>query len=324
VSVSRYASALLGVLLTSCPYPLSGGAYERISPPLSPRPIAGVNSPFNDYNSAADFETREAELIFSSDRGKNRQFDLWSAKLYFTQDEASATDRPKRYLPEAMSAGNEFGPALAGANAKRLVFASDRSGGQGKLDLWFYPISGQHGPRQLAGVNTPHNEAYWTALPDAEDAYFASDRGSGNYDIYRLTPQFGGETPIVEHVSELASAADDTAPHIFTIEREVGEPFRVRLNPGRKRAPASAKKVTETFLLFASKRRGGFDLYCSRLEGRRWSAPRPLPINTGFEEFRPIVLFDAQVIVFSSNRPGGMGGMDLYYAAFDNPCFEDT
>jgi hypothetical protein len=320
----RGVVALLGLTLVSCPYLYR--VQEPIEPPESPRPIANINSPYNDYNAAARYQSAREELIFSSDRGggKRRHYDLWFAKLYFEQDQAYAADGVKPYLPEAMSPNDEFGPVLVSDGAPRIVFASDRAGGHGKLDLWFFPLSKQHEAREFPGVNSADNEAYWTALPGGSEAYFASDRAGGRYDIYRLTPAFGGENPTVERVGELASPADDTAPHLVTLRHRVLPKRRVSLNPGRKDGPASPQLVSATYLLFASNRDGkDFDLYCSRLDGTRWNVPKPLPINTEFDEFRPILLLRGQVIVFSSNRPGGMGGMDLYYARFDNPCRAD-
>ena len=43
----------------------------------------------------------------------------------------------------------------------------------------------------------------------------------------------------------------------------------------------------------------------------------PSSINSSADEFRPIVIynfeFDNHLMIFSSNRAGGMGGFDLYY-----------
>ena len=50
-----------------------------------------------------------------------------------------------------------------------------------------------------------------------------------------------------------------------------------------------------------------------------WSEPMNFgkEINTSSDEFRPVIAeineFDNRLMVFSSNRPGGMGGFDLYY-----------
>jgi hypothetical protein len=74
--------------------------------------------------------------------------------------------------------------------------------------------------------------------------------------------------------------------------------------------------------VFASNRPGGpggYDLYCANRHDGRWQAPRPLPFNTAADEFRPslLVIGDARFLIFSSNRPGGAGGFDLYTVRFD-------
>jgi hypothetical protein len=313
----RGVVALLGLPLVGCPYSFCRST-APLAPPESPRPIEGLNSPYNDYNAAAPEQSADEELIFSSDRGSRRDYDLWTLRVGFVRDEAAAIGAVKPYLPKIMSPNGEFGPVELLEHERRLVFASDRAGGTGKLDLWFYWLDKQQAPQQLPGVNTSHNDAYWTSLPQAQQAYFASDRGGSHYDIYRLSPAYGGKSPVIERVNELASPADDTAPHLFAREERT-EPERVSLNPGRKRK--AAQKVIRKYLLFASNRDGkDFDLYCSRLDGAHWSAPQPLRVNTEYEEFRPILAVDGEVILFSSNRPGGKGGMDLYFARFDNPC----
>jgi len=46
-------------------------------------------------------------------------------------------------------------------------------------------------------------------------------------------------------------------------------------------------------------------------------------IKTAYDEFRPIIiptqpdLFLNDMLIFSSNRPGGKGGFDLYYTGMD-------
>lgn len=68
---------------------------------------------------------------------------------------------------------------------------------------------------------------------------------------------------------------------------------------------------------------GGFDLYYSFYENGNWSEPVNFgdKINTEFDEYRPITLhyydFDNNLMIFSSNRPGGMGGFDLYYTGIE-------
>ena len=75
-------------------------------------------------------------------------------------------------------------------------------------------------------------------------------------------------------------------------------------------------------LVFSSDRPGGYggyDLYYSFRSGDGWTEPENFgpKINSEFDEYRPVVSdsweFENQVMIFSSNRPGGLGGFDLYF-----------
>jgi hypothetical protein len=75
-------------------------------------------------------------------------------------------------------------------------------------------------------------------------------------------------------------------------------------------------------LVFSSNRPGGyggFDLYFCIYQNGVWSNPVNFgeKINTPYDEYRPIThyeySYDNNLLVFSSNRPGGLGGFDLYY-----------
>ena len=69
---------------------------------------------------------------------------------------------------------------------------------------------------------------------------------------------------------------------------------------------------------------GGYDLFYSFYENGTWSTPVNFgdKINTPYDEYRPIVKsygyeFTNDFMIFSSNRPGGQGGFDLYYVGID-------
>ena len=79
-------------------------------------------------------------------------------------------------------------------------------------------------------------------------------------------------------------------------------------------------------LVFSSNRAGGFggyDLYYSEFKNGNWTKPTNFggKINTEFDEYRPIVIyhreFDNSLMIFSSNRPGGKGGFDLYHVGIN-------
>jgi len=286
--------------------------------PDDPAPLEGANSKFDDYNSAAAYATVPDELVFSSNRwSEGQDFDLTHVNLRFEGPRVSV-DLPTLFAPSARSNHDELGPAFSDIGSG-LVFASNRPGGAGKLDLYRTTAlnSGNAAPVSLAALNSAANDAYWTAVSALPGALFASDRGGRGFDIYHSTDRFGGS---ITRVEELSSAADDTAPFAFVTATKIRHP-KVSLNPGRHSAPPETESHVE--VVFASRRAGGagnYDLYCSRWLNDRWAEPRPIPrASSADDDFRPIVVGNGTILIFSSNRPGGLGGFDLYYMEFSDP-----
>lgn len=55
-----------------------------------------------------------------------------------------------------------------------------------------------------------------------------------------------------------------------------------------------------------------WNILSSRLENGHYTTPKPVDINTTYYEDGPYVSPDESFIIFESNRPGGLGGIDLY------------
>jgi len=72
--------------------------------------------------------------------------------------------------------------------------------------------------------------------------------------------------------------------------------------------------------LFIYKDDGGGDIYYSERKDGVWGEPVPLPgiINSSFEEKSISISSDEKTLYFSSNRPGGFGGLDIYRATKDS------
>lgn len=72
--------------------------------------------------------------------------------------------------------------------------------------------------------------------------------------------------------------------------------------------------------LFIYNDEGNGDFFFSENENGKWTVPAPLPgsINSSYEEKSITISSDEKVIYFSSNRPGGYGGLDLYKATKDS------
>jgi outer membrane protein OmpA-like peptidoglycan-associated protein/tetratricopeptide (TPR) repeat protein len=86
---------------------------------------------------------------------------------------------------------------------------------------------------------------------------------------------------------------------------------------------AQAVSADGNLLFFAAKDRadglGSFDIYFSKKIKDKWSTPKPFtPINTPFWESQPSISADGRTIYFASNRPNGLGGIDIWYVQFDN------
>lgn len=62
---------------------------------------------------------------------------------------------------------------------------------------------------------------------------------------------------------------------------------------------------------------GGWDIWMVRKADGQWSAPAAVSFDTEHNEFDPAFSADGRYVYFFSNRPGGLGGDDIYRVAFD-------
>ena len=83
------------------------------------------------------------------------------------------------------------------------------------------------------------------------------------------------------------------------------------------RAPLSVKADGSALYYTRCNQPGGLgscDLYVSDLDGRGWKRGSNLgsPVNGGAWDCQPAISGDGHTLIFSSNRPGGFGGKDLW------------
>lgn len=62
---------------------------------------------------------------------------------------------------------------------------------------------------------------------------------------------------------------------------------------------------------------GGWDIWETVRTAGGWRKPRPVSFNSAGNDFDPCFAPDGSAVYFFSNRPGGLGGDDLYVAPFD-------
>ncbi|WP_338876233.1 hypothetical protein WBJ53_11330 [Spirosoma sp. SC4-14] len=323
--------------------------YSRGTFPETITNLGDVNSVDDDYNSALPFFGEVMPLVFSSKRGGRSDFNFVWEWLNYSFDRRTGAftldNKPYGWLDvveeltpvswaaqKANSTANELGPLIKsydhdlindGFNRHYgeylMLFASDR---EGNLDVYLMhnyrdnstntsaipgsstALAGKSfaDPVPLPFLNSSADDAYPSFSNNYSAIYFTSNRG-GSFDIFRadlpaiapaeLQARLPGLVDVpVERVAGLSSTADDKCPYIM------GD-----------------------MLVFTSNRPGGyggFDLYYSKWNGNNWSSPVNFgpAINTSFDEYRPILAgttdFSNQLMIFSSNRPGGKGGFDLY------------
>lgn len=182
-----------------------------------------------------------------------------------------------------------------------LYFASTRAGGLGGFDIW-YSRRGDNGawgdPVNFTEVNSSADELCPTAHRNGKTFLFVSTRagGCGVEDIYmtRLHTTRGWAAP--QNLGcTVNSAGSEAGPYLLDNE-----------------------------LYFSSTRAGGFaseaagavpdsDIYVSVFDGEAFGTPTLVPgVNTAQNDARPNLRRDGLEMFFDSNRPGGMGGIDLW------------
>ncbi|MEM0999599.1 MAG: OmpA family protein [Bacteroidota bacterium] len=100
--------------------------------------------------------------------------------------------------------------------------------------------------------------------------------------------------------------------------QNLGAPVNTEMNEGA----ASFSPDGQYVFFTACSRKDGYgncDIYVSKLDGDKWLEPRNLGpiINTPDWESQPCISNDGRTLYFSSNRPGGLGGYDIWYSTLE-------
>jgi hypothetical protein len=120
--------------------------------------------------------------------------------------------------------------------------------------------------------------------------------------------------PILLFAWIMAAPAFDAAPRVeVTSAPELVEPGIVSSEFSEVRL---APSPDGTLLAWGSTNRpggaGGWDIWLSRRVRDLWGPPEPAPFNSPENDFDPAFTPDGRWLYFFSNRPGGLGGDDVY------------
>lgn len=99
----------------------------------------------------------------------------------------------------------------------------------------------------------------------------------------------------------------------WTEAKNIGGPINTDMED------ASIGLSSDGYRLFIYRDDNEGDIFYSKLNGVVWSKPLPLKeVNTKYSELHCSVTPDGNTFYFSSNRPGGFGGFDIYKIAKNN------
>jgi hypothetical protein len=313
-------SAALLIGLGSCNKDTQQINYEYGTFPEEVMALEGLNSEYDDFNATIPLIRGGLPIMFSTNReSQGGDFDIITGYInfYFNQiygdfslESVLYTDSFFSNLQDKVnSPTDQFGPYrfFNSRNGMEYFFVASETV-SGDLDLQFIeytpPNLGEPpfltDPISITRLNSSSDDAYISIDWDIENVYLTSDR-SGDFDIYTLPIDNPStlnawltDVPATLLVADsVNSISDDKCPYIF-----------------------------DDIMIFTSDRAGGlggFDLYYSKFVDGKWGSPVNFGpnINTQYNEYRPLLGFASgytnNFMIFSSDRPEGAGGYDLYF-----------
>lgn len=292
--------------------------------------LGELNSIYDDYNSDIGHPVQSTEIYFSSNRkSAGDNFDIVTGIInfaYYEEEKVLTFDIPDHVLVSHKSSmilgkvnnsNDQFGPFTyyvgayyEGEDNLLFMYATQTDGRFGvnfvELSNYYSENNSVTDSVEVPGINDIGDNLYPSIGVDNKKMYFCSNRNDSVFNIYsaQYSSDISGQVlrdgniEKIEKESVLSSPYDDKCPY------------------------------TEwNMMVFTSNRPGGFggyDLYYSHIKDGKWSTPKNFgeKINSEYDEFRPVIFSFADagshIMVFSSNRPEGKGGFDLYIVNIDD------
>jgi len=190
----------------------------------------------------------------------------------------------------------EYAPTIS-ADGDTLIFQSDRNK-QNNYKIYIKKKNNKTWgePQILRTVNSDFVDGAPFITYDQNSLLFSSNRkgGHGDIDIW-ISYRKGGTWSVPENIGRPVNSS--------------GYEGFASLSPDGKTLYFIRDCPEKT------KCRGDkFGIYTAVKVNGKWKIPKkmPAPVNSEFCEFGPIILADGKTLIFSSTRPGGFGGYDLY------------
>lgn len=161
-------------------------------------------------------------------------------------------------------------------------------------------------PKNLGqNINSP-GEEYLPSLTADEQILFFTSRREGN---------MGGYISLLNDYSEDFYYSEkkngEWQPAV-----NLGKPINTPENEGAANFTADGRWVYYTFC--SSDPSEGCDIYVAQKVGNYWLNPKNLgaTVNSRYWDSQPCLSNDGKTLYFSSGRPGGLGGADIWYSVW--------
>ena len=263
-----------------------------------------IGAPLNsELNEGAPSVTADGRYIFFT--ACNREDGLGSCDIYFAEKHGDRWGEPVNVGPPVNTSSWEAQPSVS-PDGKILYFASNRRGGQGKMDIWYSrsAADGKWGKPVNLGevINTDGNEMSPFIHPDNQTLYFSSDghTGMGGYDLFVTRRDDKGEWsepenlgyPLNTHYDEIGLIVNARGDRgYFASDRMTGEVrdiYSFELHASARPLEVSYMKGAVYDAVTRKKLHAGFeliDLLTTETVIHSWSDPVTgeflVPIATG-------------------------------------------
>ena len=225
------------------------------------KPMDDINTPLNE---GAQSISADGKLLVYT--GCDRKDGYGKCDLYFSEVRKGRWTKAQNMGKIINSAASEKQPTVS-ADGRTLYFASDRSGGQGKSDIWvsYRDKSGKWSKPENLGtpINTPLEENFPFIHQDGRTLYFASDGhpGMGRYDLFvvRKGDEDNWQEPV--NLGYPINTQNDETSFIVSLDGRTAYFASDRDNKNTSASPTNQRIPTDIY---------SFELY---------SAARPLPVT---------------------------------------------
>ena len=317
--------------------------YTKAYFPDTPVNLSSVNSEYDDYNSALPETHYGRQLIFSSNRNSSGDnFGIYGDNLHAAwymetgtlQVDNSSFWQNVTYVAQLLNLidkeGDQFAPYALDFDTTindtltriSMIAYSTNDLAYSFRSKFVYAKSTDGGITYHA--NGPDTISF---LGDAVQQQYISFYGDDVYSIdwWDVNPNLFSEMVFDYHENGKSNIAKMVIPDSLNFMQFLtskGDFDKVSIDILNSSSNDRCPFVNGQFMVFTSDRPGGYggyDLYFSRFENEEWTEPVNFgdKINTEFDEFRPLIVqvtnFENDLMIFSSDRPGGLGGFDLYY-----------